>query len=115
MSQIVRALDPIEVGAEDTYSNANGDPLALDFTSAVDSFTVSSASVVSVTPTGLTIANPTPNASSYQNNAGVTVAAGKAVLIDKSGGTAGKSYVLRIQVTLSNGSVRVGEVSIYVG
>lgn len=115
MTQLIRALDPIEVGAEDAYSNANGDPLALDFTNVLDSYTISSASIVSVTPSGLTIENPTPNAATYVNDAGTTVAANKAVLVDKSGGTAGKSYVVRIQVTLSNGGVRVGEVAIYVG
>lgn len=109
----VRADDYLEVAAEDTYSVAAGDPLAVDLSEIVGDETIASVDSITPTPTGITLENAAANASEYTDE-GVTIAAGKGVLFDKSGGTKGRTYLVRIVVTLSNGSQRGAEVRINV-
>jgi hypothetical protein len=104
--KFVRAADYLQVAAEDTYSSATGDPLAIDLTDLpLDDLTIEDVDSITPTPTGITLSNATPNAAEFEKD-GVTIAAGKGVLFDKSGGTAGKSYLVRMVVTLSNNSKR---------
>lgn len=104
--KFVRAREYLQVAAEDTYSVANGDPLAIDLTSILgDSETIDEVESITPVPTGITLANAAPNDSEYEQG-GITVAIGKGVLFDKSGGTKGRSYLVRMVVTLSTESQR---------
>ena len=96
----------MEAAAEDEYSIANGDPLALDLTEVLEGETIASVDSMVAAPATITLANAAPNAEEFTKQ-GVTIAAGCcAVLFDKSGGAKNHSYLVRVVVTLSNGSAR---------
>lgn len=113
MTCFVRAEEQLQVATEDTYVTANGDPLAVDLTNIVGDDTVASVDSITPEPSDITLANPAPNASAFTDE-GVTIAIGKGVLFDKSGGTADVEYTVRLVVTLSSGSKRGAEFKIAV-
>ena len=83
---------------------------ALNFTQfGIGSRTISSATASVLPASGApTIANLAANAGTIPGEGGQTVAIGKAVTFDMSGGTAGVDYTITIKATLSDGDVMNG-------
>lgn len=111
----IQAEDPIEIAAGDSYSQARGDAIALDFTNVLGSATIASVDSVTVNKDGLTLSNEAANTSTYTETrtvdgveTEVTVGIGKAVLLDKASGSTPRLYTVRVIVTASTGSEREG-------
>lgn len=99
--QFVRAEEYLQCAAEDVNKVANGDPLAVDLSDVVGDDDIASVDSITVEPDDLTLENGESNSTDYTHD-GTTVPAGKGVLFDKSGGTAGRHYTVRIAVTLDS-------------
>lgn len=116
----VRATSAIQKAAGDTYSVDNGDPVAFNFTSVIPSgetiatVLIADIDVDKTTSPALTFANPEANSGTYVDDDGTTIAIGKAVFVDCSGGKAGTDYLVSVLVTLSNDSVRGGKFPVQV-
>lgn len=63
--------------------------------------------------TTLVVGAGAPNAATFVDDDGNTVAVGKAVLANVSGGTDGVRYLVKIPATLSNSRVIAGEAPFY--
>lgn len=78
---------------------------AVNFTAfGIGSRTIASVGTITASPTGLTFSGAAANASTITGEYGQTVAIGKGVQFNMSGGTADTDYVLTIPVVLSDGS-----------
>jgi len=70
---------------------------------ARDGSTLASAAAPDVT--GLTLGTPAVNGAAVLDDDGVTLAAGTAVLVAISGGTAGRDYLVKVNGTTTAGDV----------
>lgn len=110
-------LTPIEKVAGDIY-DVDSDPIAFNFTNILPSgVTVSSVvgtiAVDKETTPALEFSDAEVNASEYEDDDGVTVAANRAVLASCTGGEVG-NYIATVTALLSNGSTRSGKFRIHV-
>ena len=77
----------------------------LDLSSLLGSGVTVTSATAAVSPSGPTLGAAAPNAATFTNHRGDTVAIGKGVLFTISGGTADEEYEITVTITTSTGEV----------
>lgn len=91
------------------------DTFTVDFTSLLESSeTLSSIDSLTVAPSGPTLSSQVINSSEITDSDGNTIAVGKAVQFQVSGGTDGYEYLITVKVTTSDGNSKETEVVLLV-